>query len=179
MSPEQARGQAIDKRTDIWAFGCVLYELLSGQRAFSGATISDTLAAILEREPAWNRLPRATPPGVGNLLRRCLNKDHKRRLRDIGDAKFELEESITAPSSADLTSHKPALMTRRTAIGALLGAAAGGATGIAVSRYYRDGTPRSLARFAMPMANGDIFTASFNKRVAISPDGNHLACRLA
>ncbi|HMG32601.1 MAG TPA: protein kinase [Blastocatellia bacterium] len=178
MSPEQARGRAIDKRTDIWAFGCVLYELLSGQRAFSGETLSDTLAAILEREPAWDRLPRATPSNVGNLLRRCLNKDHKRRLRDIGDAQFELEQSMTAQLSEDRTSHKPAMMTRRTAIGALLGAAAGGATGIAVSRYYRDGTPRSLSRFSMVMTNGDIFTASFNKRVAISPDGTYLACNI-
>src|SRR5215831_2205835 len=95
MSPEQARGRAIDKRTDIWASGCVLYELLSGQRAFLGETLSYTLAAILEREPAWGRMPAATPAGVRNLLRRCLNKDQKQRLRDIGDAQFELEESIT------------------------------------------------------------------------------------
>src|SRR5262249_26025480 len=96
----------------------------------------------------------------------------------IGDAQFELEQSMTAPLSEDRTSHKPAMMTRRTAIGALLGAAAGGATGIAVSRYYRDGTPRSLSRVSMGMTNGDIFTAKFNKRVAISPDGTYLACNI-
>ena len=93
MSPEQARGQAVDKRTDIWAFGCVLYEMLTGHLAFSGATFSDTLAAVLEREPDWQRLPRPTPPAVRRLLRRCLAKPVARRLRDIGDALLELESA--------------------------------------------------------------------------------------
>ena len=75
MSPEQARGQAVDKRTDIWAFGCVLYELLVGRPPFSGLTISDTIAKILEREPDWSALPAGTPAGVHRLLRRCLEKD--------------------------------------------------------------------------------------------------------
>src|SRR5262245_59868785 len=92
MSPEQARGQAVDKRTDIWAFGCVLYEMLSGRRAFSGETLTDTLAAILEREPDWHVLPDATPSTIRRLLRRCLEKDSKRRLRDICDVRIELDE---------------------------------------------------------------------------------------
>src|SRR5215470_12333900 len=74
MSPEQARGQAIDKRTDIWAFGCVLFEMLTGTAAFAGATVTDTLAAIIEREPDWTALPASTPPAVQRLLRRCLEK---------------------------------------------------------------------------------------------------------
>src|SRR6266511_2112658 len=82
MSPEQARGQAVDKRTDIWAFGCVLFEMLTGHRAFPGATMSDMIAAILEREPDWTALPAATPPAVARLLRRCLEKESKRRLHD-------------------------------------------------------------------------------------------------
>ena len=90
MSPEQARGLAVDKRTDIWAFGCVLYELLTCQPAFSGATISDTVAAILEREPDWNALPSATPVHIRRLLRRALEKNPTLRLRDIGDARIEL-----------------------------------------------------------------------------------------
>jgi Tol biopolymer transport system component len=93
MSPEQARGQAVDKRTDIWAFGCVVYEMLTQRRAFAGDTASDTLAAILSGEPDWDRLPPDVPATVHRLVRRCLRKDPKRRLRDIGDAAIELEEA--------------------------------------------------------------------------------------
>jgi hypothetical protein len=94
MSPEQARGQAVDKRTDIWAFGCVLYEMLTGHVAFPGETVSDTIAAILEHEPAWAALPATTPPMVTRLLHRGLEKDTKRRLRDIGDARAELDDAL-------------------------------------------------------------------------------------
>jgi eukaryotic-like serine/threonine-protein kinase len=92
MSPEQARGQPVDKRADIWAFGCVLYEMLTGRMAFPGRTVSDVIAAILEREPDWSALPAATPLAVRDLLRCCIEKDPKRRLRDIGDARRELDE---------------------------------------------------------------------------------------
>jgi serine/threonine protein kinase len=92
MSPEQARGLPVDKRADIWAFGCVLYEMLTGRLAFPGETVSDTIAAILEREPDWTALGSATPPGVSRVLRRCLDKDATRRLRDIGDARVDLDE---------------------------------------------------------------------------------------
>ena len=92
MSPEQTRGLAVDKRTDIWAFGCVLYEMLTGRVAFAAETISDTIAAILEREADLSKLPASTPPGVQRLLQRCLAKDPKRRLRDIGDAQADLED---------------------------------------------------------------------------------------
>ena len=92
MSPEQARGQAVDKRTDIWAFGCVVYEMLTGRAVFPGATISDTIAAILEREPEWGALPARTPAGIRQLLRRCLDKDPNRRLHDIADARIEIDD---------------------------------------------------------------------------------------
>ena len=95
MSPEQARGKAVDKRTDIWAFGCVLYEMLTGRPAFRGETLSDTIVAILEREPDWTALPAATPPAVRRLLQRCLEKDPRRRLRDIGDARHWMEDVAT------------------------------------------------------------------------------------
>jgi hypothetical protein len=101
MSPEQARGQAVDKRTDIWAFGCVLFEMLAGKMAFSGDTTSDTIAAILERQPDWSVLPAATPPKLRQLLARCLEKDPKRRWRDIGDVRIELEDAERTPLPAD------------------------------------------------------------------------------
>jgi len=97
MSPEQARGQAVDKRTDIWAFGCVLYEMLTGRAAFARATVTDTLAAVVDREPDWNALPASTPPVTDRLLRRCLDKDPKRRMRDIGDARSDIEEISIGP----------------------------------------------------------------------------------
>jgi serine/threonine-protein kinase len=98
MSPEQARGKAVDRRADIWAFGCVLFECLTGHRAFAGETVSDTLAKILERDPDLKALPGATPPRVRELLQRCLAKDPKLRLRDIGDARIALDEVLAARS---------------------------------------------------------------------------------
>ena len=95
MSPEQARGQDLDRRTDVWAFGCVLYELLSGRRAFPGNTRADTIAAVLGSEPAWHLLPVGTPASVRKLLRRCLQKDKAERLRDMGDAGFELKDALS------------------------------------------------------------------------------------
>ena len=94
MSPEQARGKVVDKRADIWAFGCVLFEMLTGRRPFDGETSSDTISAILTREPDWTALPAATPARLRALLQRCLEKDPKRRLRDIGEARIEIEHLI-------------------------------------------------------------------------------------
>jgi len=93
MSPEQARGQAIDKRTDIWAFGCVLFEMITGRMVFPGVTTSDTIAAVLERSPDWTALPSATPPFVRHVLARCLEKNPKHRWRDIGDVRIELDDT--------------------------------------------------------------------------------------
>ena len=97
MSPEQARGKLLDRRTDIWSFGCVLYEILTGRSPFLGETLSDTIAKVLDREPDWEALPRNTPALVRRLLRRCLDKDPRERLRDIGDARVEIREAVTAP----------------------------------------------------------------------------------
>ena len=108
MSPEQARGLVVDKRTDIWSFGCVLFETLSGRRPFEGDTVTDTLARILEREPEWAFLPAGTPVYVRTLLQRCLRKDRTRRLHDIADGLIELAEGLdlpgaTAPSDPAIT----------------------------------------------------------------------------
>ena len=107
MSPEQARGQVVDKRADIWAFGCVLYEMLAGRRLFDGVSTTDALAAVLTTEPDWTRLPPATPPGVQSLLRRCLQKDKTSRLHDMGDARIELEEAIADSRSGVVPAPRP------------------------------------------------------------------------
>src|ERR1700739_2108849 len=103
MSPEQARGKNVDKRTDIWAFGCVLYELLTGKQAFEGETTTEILAAVLRGEPDWQALPETTPSTVRALLRRCLQKDVNKRCRDAGDMRLEIEEALAAPATADFT----------------------------------------------------------------------------
>ena len=99
MSPEQARGLAVDKRTDIWAFGCVLYEMLTGRGAFSGDTASDSLAKVIEREPDWDVLSARVPEPIRRLIKRCLQKDPARRLHDIADARIEIDELVAAPAS--------------------------------------------------------------------------------
>src|SRR5437867_2174010 len=111
MSPEQARGQAVDKRTDIWAFGCVLYEMLAGRLAFPGETVSDTIAAILGQEPDWAALPAATPPMVARLLQRGLEKDPKRRLRDIADARAELDDALEGAKAPAMVVGRPAAVS--------------------------------------------------------------------
>src|SRR5215813_9225854 len=100
MSPEQAKGKVVDRRTDIWAFGCVLYEMLTGKRAFGGETVTDTLAAVVRAEPEWLKLSKETPGKIAALLHRCLQKDQKRRLQAIGDARIEIEETLLEPKGA-------------------------------------------------------------------------------
>jgi serine/threonine protein kinase len=94
MSPEQARGNAVDKRTDIWAFGCVLYELLTRKQAFHGESTTEILAAVIREEPDWQALPVSTPSKVRDLLRRCLQKEKNKRARDAGDARIQIEEAL-------------------------------------------------------------------------------------
>jgi len=147
MSPEQARGKPVDKRTDIWSFGCVLYECLTGRQIFMGETVSDMIAKILEREPDWAALPAQTPAKVRDLLHRCLDKDPKKRLRDIGDARIELEQALDARSSATRTAAaaaqartRAALSPRAMGLAALL-IVAGAAAGIGLwSALGPDGT---------------------------------------
>jgi eukaryotic-like serine/threonine-protein kinase len=100
MSPEQARGKNVDKRTDIWAFGCVLYELLCGHPAFKGEDITEILAAVVKTEPDWSCLPESSPPAIRALLRRCLRKDKALRLRDAGDLRIEISDALSAPPTA-------------------------------------------------------------------------------
>jgi len=111
MSPEQARGRVVDKRADIWAFGAVVYEMLTGRRVFQGDTVSDTLAAVLRSEPDWAALPPTTPFLIKRLLRHCLDKDHRQRLGDIRDARIEMAEALTVPALESA----PAAASRRRA----------------------------------------------------------------
>ena len=111
MSPEQARGRQADKRSDVWAFGCVLYEMLTGTRVFDADGMSDTIAAVLRAEPDWTRLPPHLPESITRLLKRCLEKDHKRRLRDIGDARLEIDAHAESAARGGAT--PPALTLSR------------------------------------------------------------------
>lgn len=117
MSPEQASAKPLDKRTDIWAFGCTLYEALSGRRAFPGETVASTIAAIHGQEPDWERLPTETPARIRELLRRCLAKDLDSRLRDIGDARLEIEQAL-GEFASPLAGVAPAASARSGSTGA-------------------------------------------------------------
>ena len=110
--PEQAKGRPLDRRSDIWAFGVVFYEMLTGQRAFKGEDVSETVALVLTREPEWASLPAETPPLIRRLLRRCLEKDRKQRLDSAADARLEIEEAMSAPSLVDSAAAQPGAATR-------------------------------------------------------------------
>ena len=107
MSPEQARGQTVDNRTDVWAFGCVLYEMLTGRPPFEGDTMSDTFVSILEREPDWVALPAATPASIRRLLERCLRKDPRKRLHDIADAILDIDDEVSALAGSTACRGRP------------------------------------------------------------------------
>ena len=126
MSPEQARGKAVDRRTDVWAFGCVLFEMITGRMVFPGATVSDTIAAVLERSPDWTALPPATPPAVRHVLARCLEKDPKRRWRDIGDVRIELDDAEAWRPQTDGASPKTSRAGERAAWALLVALTAAG-----------------------------------------------------
>jgi len=125
MSPEQARGQLVDRRTDIWAFGCLLYEMLSGEKAFPGATVTDVLAAVVTAEPDWSKLPAATPLAVRRLLRRCLEKNPKKRLRDAGDASLLLDDNPEDTEHAVLRPARRSRLASLVVAAVLIGTAAG------------------------------------------------------
>jgi serine/threonine protein kinase len=107
MSPEQARGKTVDRRCDIWSFGAVLFEMLSGKQAFAGEDVSHTLAAVIMSEPDWEALRTTTPASIQRLLRRCLNKDPKQRLRDIGDARIGIEETLAGSPEGGAVGEPP------------------------------------------------------------------------
>jgi len=177
MSPEQARGQSVDKRTDIWAFGCVLYEMLTGRAAFAGPTVSDLIVAILEREPDLTRLPVNTPASIRRLLQRCFEKDVRRRKRDIGDAGAEIEDTLSlseVPASEVLA--KPTSQTASVAPLRLLGAGAIVLAGVAYATGWfarqQTGTP-APPRFDRVVRL--VSTPAHEFSPVISPDGKWVA----
>ncbi len=166
MSPEQARGRSVDRRTDLWAFGCVVFEMLARSRAFEGDTASDTVAAVLRSEPDWSRLPGETPPGVCRTLRRCLSKDPEQRLRDAGDAALELdatgEERVPSAAGGRSWWWIPTA-----------GFAAG--LGLAVGWLWSGSGRSEQAPVRFSIHSPLPIAGSYNGSVAFSPDGRLLA----
>ncbi len=176
MSPEQARGKPVDKRTDIWAFGCVLYECLTGTQLFSGETASDCIAKVLQREPDWEVLPRSTPWRVRDLLRRCLEKDPYDRLHHIADARIEVRQAQTGSTDPTLAQVAPVADSTSWRRGAILGVSVGlVVSAAAFSLWYLadDSQPiqPTVARLSIVLPDG----ATLRPRLlALSPDGSQL-----
>jgi eukaryotic-like serine/threonine-protein kinase len=179
MSPQQARGMEVDRSADIWAFGCMLYEALSGRRVFGGATAADTLASVLGREPAWDALPPGTPSALRRLLRFCLAKDPADRLRDIGDARLELQ-AVSAGEPDAAPAEPPAVA--RTGVGyrialAVIALAAGIVVGWVLSGRFRHPAPApsaAPARFEIPVPASERLR-NRERLLALSADGRLLA----
>ena len=176
MSPEQAKGKTADRQADIWAFGCVLYELLTGRPVFGGPTVSETLARVLEREPDFSALPVDGPPALGRLLRRCLAKDRRQRLQHIGDARLEIDQSglTEAASAAASVSGASQELTRQPAVIALavLVVVAAAALGYSLHAALGTAPDASVPR----LANAIRVTSALGVEYpALSPDGERLA----
>jgi eukaryotic-like serine/threonine-protein kinase len=179
MSPEQAKGKPVDRRADIWAFGCVLYEMLTGKMAFTGETVTDILAAVVRAEPEWTLLPAGTPLRVRVLLQRCLQKDSKQRLRDIGDARIAIDEALSgapleAPTPGELYgSGWPGQLWRRGlpwAAGALAVALASLATW-----NLKPSPARPVMRAVLALPAGQRLAGLDGQALAFSADGNEVA----
>jgi len=178
MAPEQARGRATDRRVDVWAFGCVLFEMLSGQQAFPGSDVTEVLATVLKSEPEWKALPSSTPPRVRGVLERCLQKDPKLRIRDIGDVRLALDgafESMAAASApvAVAAPRRSVLWPIAVVVVAL---AAAGVTWVLGRPAVEPAVP---IRFSLVLPTGDQLTFAAGTMVAVSPDGQTLAYRAA
>jgi serine/threonine-protein kinase len=170
MSPEQARGAVADKRADVWGFGCVLYEMLTGRRAFPGDNVTDTLAAVIRGEPDWTALPGSLPPAVRTLLEGCLEKDRRKRIADLSVARFVLERRVelTAPAARARAARPAWVFPLLLLVAAGLGAGAAGWLG-------RETPPRPLVtRFTMPLHEGKPIALT-RRALTISPDGSSVA----
>jgi serine/threonine-protein kinase len=172
MSPEQARGRVADKRSDVWAFGCVLYEMLTGKRPFEGSEVSDTLAAVLKSDPDWNALPPSVPASIRSLLEGCLEKNHQDRIADISTALFILRRPASARADVPVrpgSRRSPITWVALAVAGAVAGAAA------AIALWPRPAPPAvPVTRFEVPMPSGGQMTLS-RRALAVSPDGTRVA----
>ncbi len=175
MSPEQAKGKVVDKRSDIWAFGAVLFEMLTGKQSFSGETLTDTLAAVVRAEPEWDSLPATTPNAIRRLLRRCLNKDQKQRLRDIGDARITIEEvlkgQVEEPAAA-LPSPPPRSRIRTWHVAVAVAVLTAAVSILTMLKLAPEPAERPLRKFdiGIPQLNTGVTTPP-----AISPDGRKIS----
>jgi len=178
MSPEQARGKLVDRRADIWAFGCVLYEMLVGAPAFGGETVTDVLASVVKQEPDWGALPAETPPLARSLLRRCLQKDPASRLHDIADARIEIEEAADDLAGAQWT--RAALVAaptwKRVLPWTVAGAAIVALLVFVVMRAKSPtaGSPGIVTQFEVPLGSGERLTTGVSVP-AVSPAGDAVA----
>ncbi|HXG89162.1 MAG TPA: protein kinase [Vicinamibacterales bacterium] len=174
MSPEQARGSPVDRRADLWAFGVVLYEMLAGTRPFEGSTISDTLAAVLRAEPDWTKLPADTPAAIRRLLRRCLEKDRKRRLPDAADMRLEIDDARTSPAEGT-TPIATSQGTGRRALAISVAITAVVVAGVtaAVLWNVRPASVKPIVRFQMVLPEHQEF-AQRSHVLAVSPDGERV-----
>jgi len=175
MSPEQARGRTVDRRADNWAFGCVLYEMLTGRRAFQGEDVSTTVAAVLTKDVDWSALPHEVPQAVHHVLGRCLRKDPQARLQAIGDARIELQEVRGAPAtSLKPTSGSSPRLTLVSVAALLVGGAI--ATSVMLVRVGSAPAPLRPMRFSIdPPPKYPLVVNALNRDFAISPDGTRLA----
>ncbi len=171
MSPEQARGKQVDKRTDIWAFGCCLYEALSRGKAFEGESVTDILAAVVQNEPSWDHLPASTPWRVREVLRRCLRTDRHRRFHDAADVRLELEEAPPELSRGVAGQRTSSLLFLVTVVAVI-------ATVFALWALTRPdpSASRAIIRSTILLPEGEVFSdLPLSASVAISPDGQHIA----
>ncbi|HTW22927.1 MAG TPA: protein kinase [Candidatus Baltobacteraceae bacterium] len=174
MSPEQAKGKSVDRRADIWAFGCVLYEMLTGKMAFPGETVTDTLAAVIRADPDWSQLPRATPTPVQTLLQRCLQKDPKQRIQAIGDARISIDEILSGAAEAAQVRGATVPVWRSVmpwSVAALLFIAL---ASLAFVYFGETRTaPAGPVRFTIPLSQAK--TSTLTIPFGVSPDGRQLA----
>jgi serine/threonine-protein kinase len=176
MSPEQAKGKAVDKRTDIWAFGAVLYELLAGEAAFQGEDVGDILAEVVKAEPDWTRLPEATPPPIRTLLRRCLRKDKRQRLQDAAGVRIEIEDAIAAPKDVGATAP---VATPRSNLSRAVATALAIITVVALWGWWRAARPveqslQPLERLDVDLGPDVSLGSSYGADVILSPDGTRV-----
>ena len=181
MSPEQARGRPLNRRTDIWSFGCVLYEMLTGTRAFAGDDVSDVLASVLAREPDWARLPSTISPTIGTYIRRCLEKNPNQRIGDVHDVRLALEGAFDTPSrlASEAAVDAQPLGWRRLATFAtaalIVGAVASGVAVWIVTRPAEPMPPRISRLQFTPVGTAALSIVDGPRQIAIARDGSHLA----